>query len=129
MSKVKEIKDRAVTKLKSKTEEEKKLVIAKTKATKLQKYGSENYRSLDKFKDTLSKFTDDKRKNIAEKRKSTVEAKYGCSNISQSQQIKSKIQERRTNTVRSKFYATSIANDKFVSPMFSVDYYVKHATE
>ena len=31
------------------SEEEKKLVVAKIKATKLQKYGNENYRSLDKF--------------------------------------------------------------------------------
>lgn len=129
ISKVKEIKNKAIAKLKSKSEEEKKLVVAKIKATKLQKYGNENYRSLDKFKETLSKFTDDKRKNIVEKRKNTVEVKYGCSNISQSQQIKNKIQERRTNTVRSKFYATSIANDKFVSPMFSIDYYIQHASE
>ena len=66
---------------------------------------------------------------MVEKRKNTVEVKYGCSNISQSQQIKNKIQERRTNTIRSKFYTTSIANDKFVSPMFSIDYYIQHASE
>ena len=82
VSKVKSIKDRAAASFCTKSEDEKKAIVEKSKATKLERYGDENYRDVSKFKETLSKFSKAKKRQILKKRKQTTESKYGCSNVS-----------------------------------------------
>lgn len=129
VSKVKSIKEKATTSFMSRSAEEKQQSLDKSKATRLERYGNENYVNAEKISCTKNSFSAKKKQQILEKTRQTLASKYNCTNISQVKEVKDRIQNNRLITVRRNFYSTNIMNDSFIEPMFSCDYYVQHAKD
>ena len=113
----------------SKSEDEKDQIVQKRKATKRCRYGNENYVNAQKIRQTKSKFSATKKAKIKAKRKRTCLRIYNAEHATQSKEIAQKISETLNTVDRKKKYQNVLLCNDFVEPLFSLEYFIQHATE
>ncbi len=106
--KVKEIQEKANDAIRKLYEEKGDELVAKVKATKLERYGDENYNNMDKNKITKSEIYGDENYNNREKAKETMLNLYGKEHAMQAKEI----YERQQATMLKNYGVTSpLKND------------------
>jgi hypothetical protein len=97
-------------------------IINKTKKTKLEKYGNENYNNMSKFLVTYSKKTEEEKQITKERRMSTNLKKFGHVNVFNTPAVKRKVKIIKRINSWNNF--EKILSRKNIKYLFDYDYFI-----
>jgi Zn finger protein HypA/HybF involved in hydrogenase expression len=99
----------------------KKCSVRRSKATRLKKYGNENYCNTDKIKQTKLKHYGDEKYNNIEKNKQTCIKKYGVSNANKTKKTRDKIKQTKLKRYGDEKYNNIEKNKQTCIKKYGVD--------